>query len=371
VDEENPQQATLTLLHILPEENSNNLTCRAENLVGPIEVSISLAVLYKPEILRLSDAENHHNWCFSFVMRGNPRPTMHWIYQHLELPDSLISWTAIYEETPNEIHGCRELASPTHCNNGNYTLVVENALGSDRRTASGHFMDGPNDICLIEPTKPAARESSTSRNLMPSDEEPSFGQVWVAVGLAIFISLFLMLLLMVLHRYHQNSKYSNNRDTKMLGGEEESGVSLHFMNLGVSPSPLVPGIGDGPKSQTIENPQYFWQSNSFLKDKDPLVQHIKRRDIVLKWELGEGAFGKVFLAECRSLGPEHDPMLVAVKALKEATESARMDFQREAELLTFLQHQHIVRFYGVCTQGEPLLMVFEYMKHGDLNRFLR
>ncbi|XP_048359218.1 high affinity nerve growth factor receptor-like [Sphaerodactylus townsendi] len=101
------------------------------------------------------------------------------------------------------------------------------------------------------------------------------------------------------------------------------------------------------------------------------VHHIKRRDIVLKWALGEGAFGKVFLAECHNLSPAQEKMLVAVKALKEATESARLDFQREAELLTVLQHEHIVKFYGVCTEGEPLVMVFEYMKHGDLNRFLR
>lgn len=53
------------------------------------------------------------------------------------------------------------------------------------------------------------------------------------------------------------------------------------------------------------------------------------------------------------------------------SESARQDFQREAELLTMLQHQHIVRFFGVCTEGRPLLMIFEYMRHGDLNRFLR
>lgn len=45
----------------------------------------------------------------------------------------------------------------------------------------------------------------------------------------------------------------------------------------------------------------------------PGVRHIKRRDIVLKWELGEGAFGKVFLAECHHLLPEQDKMLVAVK----------------------------------------------------------
>ncbi|XP_009998628.1 PREDICTED: high affinity nerve growth factor receptor-like, partial [Chaetura pelagica] len=100
------------------------------------------------------------------------------------------------------------------------------------------------------------------------------------------------------------------------------------------------------------------------------VHHVQRKDIALKWELGEGAFGKVFLAECSNLLPEQEKTLVAVKALKEGTESARLDFQREAELLTVLQHQHIVKFYGVCTEGEPLLMVFEYMKHGDLNRFL-
>lgn len=43
------------------------------------------------------------------------------------------------------------------------------------------------------------------------------------------------------------------------------------------------------------------------------VHHIKRRDIVLKWELGEGAFGKVFLAECYNLSPTQEKMLVAVK----------------------------------------------------------
>lgn len=43
------------------------------------------------------------------------------------------------------------------------------------------------------------------------------------------------------------------------------------------------------------------------------VQHIKRQDIVLKWELGEGAFGKVYLAECANLSPDSDKMLVAIK----------------------------------------------------------
>lgn len=47
-----------------------------------------------------------------------------------------------------------------------------------------------------------------------------------------------------------------------------------------------------------------------------VVQHIKRHNIVLKRELGEGAFGKVFLAECYNLCPEQDKILVAVKVKK-------------------------------------------------------
>lgn len=44
-----------------------------------------------------------------------------------------------------------------------------------------------------------------------------------------------------------------------------------------------------------------------------VVQHIKRHNIVLKRELGEGAFGKVFLAECYSLTPDQEKLHVAVK----------------------------------------------------------
>ncbi|XP_012588126.1 PREDICTED: NT-3 growth factor receptor [Condylura cristata] len=161
----------------------------------------------------------------------------------------------------------------------------------------------------------------------------------------------------------------------VISGEEDSASPLHHINHGITtPSSLDAGpdtvVIGMTRIPVIENPQYFRQGHNCHKP-DTYVQHIKRRDIVLKRELGEGAFGKVFLAECYHLSPTKDKMLVAVKALKDPTLAARKDFQREAELLTNLQHEHIVKFYGVCGDGDPLIMVFEYMKHGDLNKFLR
>ena len=52
-------------------------------------------------------------------------------------------------------------------------------------------------------------------------------------------------------------------------------------------------------------------------------------------------------------------------------DEAKRDFEREAELLTTLQHENIVTFYGVCTDEDPAMMIFEYMENADLNNFLR
>lgn len=131
----------------------------------------------------------------------------------------------------------------------------------------------------------------------------------------------------------------------MLGTEDELAVSLRFMNFGSSPPS---SDDDSGLSSFVENPQYFC---GIIKEKDMCkrshaaapkqqncrfpsahvrlspcvpsrlasprlrsgVQHIKRQDIVLKWELGEGAFGKVYLAECANLSPDSDKMLVAIK----------------------------------------------------------
>ena len=50
---------------------------------------------------------------------------------------------------------------------------------------------------------------------------------------------------------------------------------------------------------------------------------------------------------------------------------AASDFEREAELLAGLRHRNIVRFYGMSNDAEPQMLVLEYMENGDLNNYLR
>lgn len=102
------------------------------------------------------------------------------------------------------------------------------------------------------------------------------------------------------------------------------------------------------------------------------IHHIAREKISFVQSLGEGAFGRVYLGTVDYLTPEEPTTLVAVKTLKDmAVEDARADFEREASALSTLQHDNIIKFYGVSVDGEALMMIFEYMEHGDLNNFLR
>jgi serine/threonine protein kinase len=70
--------------------------------------------------------------------------------------------------------------------------------------------------------------------------------------------------------------------------------------------------------------------------------------------------------------PDEPTTMVAAKTLKECNEDdVRLDFEREAELLSNLKHKNIVHFYGISWDGDPFMMLFEYMEYGDLNNFLR
>ncbi|XP_077328769.1 NT-3 growth factor receptor isoform X2 [Lithobates pipiens] len=371
----NVHSINLTLVNVSGEDNGYALTCIAENVVGMTNATVLLTVNYPPRILSLKEPVSRLEHCIEFVVRGNPRPELTWYHNKKALRQVDFIRTEYYGQD-NVLEGCLLFNKPTHYYNGNYTLIAKNKYGAANQTVYAHFLEQPypsenTDYFVsadfgVSPTPPIS--------VTHKPEEDTFG-VSIAVGLAAFACVLLVVLFIVINKYGRRSKFGMKGPVAVISGEEDSASPLHHINHGITtpnsldagPDTVVIGMTRIP---VIENPQYFRQSHNCHKP-DTYVQYIKRRDIVLKRELGEGAFGKVFLAECYNLSPTKDKMLVAVKALKDPTLGARKDFQREAELLTNLQHDHIVKFYGVCGDGDPLIMVFEYMKHGDLNKFLR
>ncbi|XP_076014558.1 BDNF/NT-3 growth factors receptor-like [Genypterus blacodes] len=351
------QESSLTLSGLSQDDNGREIVCSAENMVGQSEATLQLNILFAPTIQQLLLPERDHHWCIPFSVTGNPKPKLQWYHKNKPLQEQDFIRTFIHLSTESEYHGCLQLVNPTHIHNGEYTLVASNDYGQDEKKVVAQFIDPPD----IDPDSPPP----------PLDDSVA---VYVVVGIA-GVALTGCVLMVIILKYGRNSKFGIKGSSSVISNDDDSASPLHHVSNGnntpssseMGPDAVIIGM---TKIPVIENPQYFRNSGSMLKS-DTFVQHIKRHNIVLKRELGEGAFGKVFLAECYNLTPDQEKLHVAVKTLKEASESGRADFYREAELLTNLQHEHIVTFYGVCVESDPLIMVFEYMKHGDLNKFLR
>ncbi|XP_019722724.1 BDNF/NT-3 growth factors receptor isoform X3 [Hippocampus comes] len=366
------QISTLWLSNLSSLDHNSKISCTAQNIVGEKESSLLLDILFPPNITKLSDAISDHHWCIPFSVAGNPEPHMQWFLNGKAVTEDKFIKTMIYEVTEREYHGCLQLDSPTHLNNGLYTLLAKNEYGTDQKRVEAHFMHKPWDG--EDPHLTGTDKDSYYYDGPTSDPPEDRVAVYVVVGIAA-VAFFGFLIMLAILKFGGNSKFGIKGPSSVISNDDDSASPLHHVSNGsntpssseMGPDAVIIGM---TKIPVIENPQYFRSSNSLLKT-DTFVHHIKRHNIVLKRELGEGAFGKVFLAECYNLSPDQEKILVAVKTLKEASENARKDFHREAELLTNLQHEHIVTFYGVCVESEPLIMVFEYMKHGDLNKFLR
>ncbi|XP_036974151.1 neurotrophic tyrosine kinase, receptor, type 2b isoform X1 [Acanthopagrus latus] len=359
-------KSTLTLSDLSPYDNGRLIVCSAENMVGQTEATLQLNILFAPTIQQLLGPERDHHWCIPFSVTGNPKPRLQWYHENKLLLEQDYIRTMIHLSTESEYHGCLQLVNPTHIHNGMYKLVAKNEYGRDEKTVYAQFIDPPYDH-----TDDPLYYYTTEPPLPPLDDSVA---VYVVVGIA-GVALTGCVLMVIILKYGRNSKFGIKGSSSVISNDDDSASPLHHVSNGnntpssseMGPDAVIIGM---TKIPVIENPQYFRNSSSMLK-ADTFVQHIKRHNIVLKRELGEGAFGKVFLAECYNLTPDQEKLHVAVKTLKEANESGRADFYREAELLTNLQHEHIVTFYGVCVESDPLIMVFEYMKHGDLNKFLR
>jgi hypothetical protein len=87
-------------------------------------------------------------------------------------------------------------------------------------------------------------------------------------------------------------------------------------------------------------------------------------------ELGSGAFGEVHKAYCHKFP-------VAIKKLKgnssEISQDLLLEFRKEAELLSFLDHPNIVHIFGIINdfKDSPLCLVLEFAEKGGLDRMLR
>ncbi|KAL1449283.1 hypothetical protein WDU94_000490 [Cyamophila willieti] len=98
---------------------------------------------------------------------------------------------------------------------------------------------------------------------------------------------------------------------------------------------------------------------------------VLRSRVTVLDELGNGSFGLVCKGIIKDFCsvPEHP---CAIKLVNEhATDRERAEFLNEASVMKAFDTHHVVKLYGVVSEGHPTLVIMELMAGGDLKNYLR
>ncbi|KAJ1280700.1 hypothetical protein BS78_04G252600 [Paspalum vaginatum] len=87
-----------------------------------------------------------------------------------------------------------------------------------------------------------------------------------------------------------------------------------------------------------------------------------------KMKLGQGGYGVVYRAVVP--GENVQSMEVAVKQFSGANTQGQEDFLAELSIINRLRHRNLVKLVGWCHQNGVLLLVYDYMPNGSLDRHL-
>ncbi|XP_062220097.1 probable L-type lectin-domain containing receptor kinase S.5 [Phragmites australis] len=87
-----------------------------------------------------------------------------------------------------------------------------------------------------------------------------------------------------------------------------------------------------------------------------------------RMKLGQGGYGVVYRATVP--GENARSMEVAVKQFSGANTKGQEDFLAELSIINRLRHRNLVKLVGWCHQNGVLLLVYDYMPNGSLDRHL-
>ncbi|XP_058163307.1 proto-oncogene tyrosine-protein kinase ROS isoform X2 [Dasypus novemcinctus] len=188
--------------------------------------------------------------------------------------------------------------------------------------------------------------------------EDAFWVPEISFIFAIIIGIFLIVTILLTFLWHRRLK--NQKTPKeglaVLINEDKELAELRGLAAGVGLASACYAIHTLPTQDEIESLPTF-----------------PREKLTLRLLLGSGAFGEVYEGTAVDiLGVGSGETKVAVKTLKKgSTDQEKIEFLKEAHLMSKFDHPNILKQLGVCLLNEPQYIILELMEGGDLLTYLR
>src|SRR5688572_21575232 len=178
---------------------------------------------------------------------------------------------------------------------------------------------------------------------------------------------------MVVKESHRDASSSTAPDREMLLGEGSGMISPVTPVVGGgrqdSSPPVIAGAGcsNHCNNLTVGDCSVGVGVGGTEPGGEQKKHRLKSRFQVVK-KLGQGTYGKVQLAINNETGQE-----VAIKTIKKSkieTEQDLVRIRREIQIMSSIQHPHIIRIYEVFENKEKIVLVMQYASGGELYEYV-
>ncbi|KAM9316194.1 inactive tyrosine-protein kinase 7 [Gastrophryne carolinensis] len=322
--------------HRVTHSDAGNYTCIASNSQqGEIKatVHLSVAVFISFHIVpENTTVYQGHTAILHCQATANPEPQIHWTRQDV-LIDGSKPHTR-FQVMPNRSLVIYQVAKE---DSGKYTCIAGNACNIMHRDAFLYAVDKPEDR--------HDGGANTPYKMIQT--------VGLSVGAAV---LYIIIVLGLM--FYCKKRRKAKRLSKSPGDEPE----MECLNGGAA-------LHNGQPAEIPEEVPLTTLTNKRLSSGDKI--NFPRSNLNQITTLGRGEFGEVFLAKAQGVDAGGKDAVVLVKALQTRDEQVQLDFRRELDMFSKLNHSNVVRLYGQCREVEPHYMILEYLDLGDLKQYLQ
>ncbi|XP_055299555.1 fibroblast growth factor receptor homolog 1-like isoform X3 [Sitodiplosis mosellana] len=359
------------ILEDLTPKDTGHYTCKVCNIHGCIEHSTHVEVIdrfpAKPYIVDGSPANQtvivNGSVTFSCLVIGDIASHITWAKYHA-FNDSDGNWASNPNTVRLEVEDEEKteeltLHNITHADEGWYTCIAANSLGTTAGSAYLHVVDDFDE-------KPLKSEHKFSTLLSYI--------IIISMGALFLLAIFIML---IGFKKLKREKLEKHRamETVHQWTKKVIIVKPSLDEVDGSDGLQIPIVRIEKQRTTVHQSQYSNDPSVLNEYEFPLDSNweFPRNHLKFGPTLGEGAFGRVVMAEAYGLEKPQQSQIVAVKMVKEGhTDADITGLVREMEVMKMIgKHINIINLLGCCSQDGPLYVIVEYAPYGNLKDFLK